>query len=179
MHAVAFCCLVRLPDDERECTMIARTIVGSAFLLALLLGVPGRPCAQSDTADNEWMLDYTALTLAPDGRWGTATDPYFNQAIAGAIANCKAMSGGHLGCGAYLATIRAGWSLGLRCGGHVIVVAERALADAELMADRRERDLRANYAPDMPPCMRVVTVDPRGRIIAPNPDDLSGRVSTR
>jgi hypothetical protein len=159
--------------------MTARTILGSAFLLAFLLGPLDRPRAQPQAADTEWMLDYTALTLAPDDRWGTATDAYLNQAIAGAIANCKAMSGAQLGCGAYLVTIRAGWSLGLRCGDHVIVVAERGLADAELMANRRERDLRENHAPDMPPCMRVVTVDPRGRIIAPKPDDLSGRVSTR
>ena len=159
--------------------MIIRTTIGSAFLLALLLAVPERPRAQPGAADSEWMLDHTALTLAPDGRWGAATERYVNHAIAGAIANCKAKSGAQLGCGAHLATIRAGWSLGMHCGDHIIVVAERALADAELMAQRREQHLRAHYAPDMPPCVRVVTVDPNGRIIAPKPDDLSGRVSNR
>jgi hypothetical protein len=158
---------------------MTRTMIGSTFLLALLLGVPDRPRAQPDAADNEWMLDHTALTLAPDGRWGAATERYVNQAIAGAIANCKAMSGAQPGCGAHLATIRAGWSLGIYCGSHVIVVAERALADAERMAQRREQDLRANYAPNMPPCVRVVTVDPNGRIIAPKPEDLAGRLSPR
>jgi hypothetical protein len=160
--------------------MNTRTIIGSAFLLAFILGsalVSSR--AQPAVTDNEWMLDFTALTLAPDGRWGAATDRYVNRAIAGAIAHCRATSPAKPGCGAYLSTIRAGWSLGMRCGDNVIVVAERALADAELIARRRERHLRANYAPDMPPCIRVVTVDPDGRIIAPKIDDLSGRVSTR
>ena len=159
--------------------MMTRTMIGSAFLLALLLGVPDRPRAQPVAVDSEWMLDHTALTLAPDGRWGAATERYVNQAIAGAVANCKAKSAAQLGCGAHLATIRAGWSLGIHCGSHVIVVAERALADAERMAQRREQHLRTRYAPNMPSCVRVVTVDPNGRIIAPKPDDLAGRLPTR
>ena len=162
--------------------MIARMIVGSALMLAAILGPLDQSRAQSraEIADNnEWMLDFTALTLAPDGRWGAATDAYVNRAIAHAIANCRATEPEKLGCGAYLSTIRAGWSLGLRCGDTVIVVAERALADAERMASSRENELRSNYAPDLPPCMRVVTVDPRGRIIAPKPDSLSVSLPTR
>jgi len=162
--------------------MIVRRVAAAAVVLSFTLADRGELRAQSRAAfaGSEWMPDHTALTVAPDGAWGAATDAYLNRAVADAIANCKAMSSAKLGCGAYLATVRAGWSLGLRCGDtHVIVVAEPDLADAERMAQRREDDLRINYAPGMPPCTRVVTVDPSGRINAPKGDGLSGRVSTR
>src|SRR5262245_36592977 len=154
-------------------------ITALAFVLGLCLGTFGEPRAQPRSADGDWMLDITALTLAPDGTWGAATDAYVNRAIGGAVARCKATTGGRPGCGAYLSTIRAGWGLGIRCGDHIIVVAERLLADAERRARRRENDLRTHYAPDMPSCVRVVTVDPAGRIIVPKIDDVTGRLSTR
>ena len=44
-------------------------------------------------------------TMAPDGAWGTATDPRINRAIYLAIGNCNAMSGAELGCGAYQTTV--------------------------------------------------------------------------
>ena len=105
--------------------------------------------------------------MEPDGAWGVATGPLVNQAIAGAISNCKRMSGVEIGCGAYFSVIQAGWSLGIRCGRENIIVAEKNLTDAELRAARREIDLRAHYAPDLPACVRVVTVDPSGGIAAP------------
>src|SRR5436190_1414360 len=103
--------------------MLVRTDVAAALVLSFMLASLGDLSAQSrvEVASKEWMLDYTALTMAPDGAWGAATDPHVNRAIAGAIANCKAMSSAKLGCGAYLATVRAGWSLGVQCGdAHVI-----------------------------------------------------------
>ena len=100
--------------------------------------------------------------MAPDGSWGAATEPHINRAIAGAIASCKAMSGAQLGCGAYFTSIRAGWSLGIRCGREIIIVAEKILADAESRAIRRETELREVYVRDMPACVRVVMVDPNG-----------------
>jgi len=149
-------------------------IVVSGLLLFLCGALdPARAQPRTEVPDNDWMLDYTALTLAPDGRWGTATEPYIYQAIAGAIANCT--KSGKPGCGAYLSTIRAGWSLGLRCGDHIIVVAERTLADAERIARRRESQMRIGPAS---PCIRVVTVDPSGRV-RPRTDSLSGRLLRR
>ena len=112
------------------------------------------------------MHDFTVLTMF-DEAWGAATDPEINRAIARAIANCKAMSGPELGCGAYLTSIRAGWSLGIRCGRENIIVAEKDLAEAERRALRREVELRTHYVPDMPACFRVVTLDPSGRSVAP------------
>lgn len=35
--------------------------------------------------------DWTVVTMAPDGSWGSATEPSVGQALAKAIGNCKAM----------------------------------------------------------------------------------------
>ena len=114
-----------------------------------------------------WTFDFTVLTMAPDGAWGTATDPRVNRAIDLAIRNCKAMSGAALGCGAYQTIVRGGWSLGIRCGRDNIITADRDLAEAERRARKREADLRELYVSNMPPCVRVVTVDPNGNIVVP------------
>ena len=146
-----------------------RLVLGTACALGIALGALDAPRAQSDwrvlAASEEWMLDFTVLTMAPDGAWGVATEPLINRAIAGAIASCKAMSAMELGCGAYLTSIRAGWSLGIRCGRETIIVADKDLTEAERRALRREVELRAYYVPDMPECIRVVTVDPSGRTV--------------
>src|SRR5262245_8559883 len=104
--------------------------------------------------------------MAPDGAWGPATEPSVGQALAKAIHNCKSMSGAKIGCGARSRAIQAGWVLADRRGDRNIIVAERRLADAEQALRRRETDLRQVYAPDMPPCRRVLTVDPRGAVLA-------------
>ena len=122
---------------------------------------------QQPPAIEEWARDFTVLTMAADGAWGTATDPRVNRAIYLAISNCKAMSKLKLGCGAYQTTVRGGWSLGIRCGSENIIKADRVLAEAERQARKREADLREFYAPNMPPCVRVVTIDPNGDIVAP------------
>jgi hypothetical protein len=111
--------------------------------------------------------------MAPDGSWGTATDPAINRAISLAIERCKALSGAKLGCGAYQSTVQGGWSLGIRCGRENIIVADRDLARAERRAIQREGELRRLYVPNMPPCARVVTVDPNGVILPPLPAHLT------
>jgi hypothetical protein len=153
--------------------MIRRAILGTACALALTLGALVAVFAQSASSQppaiEAWAHDFTVLTMAPDGAWGTATDPQVNRAIAGAIGNCKAMSEMVLGCGAYLTTVRGGWSLGIRCGDENIIVADRHLVEAEQRARRREVELRERYVRHMAPCVRVVTVDPNGVAIAPPP----------
>ncbi len=91
------------------------------------------------------MHDFTVLTMYGDA-WGSATEPEIGRAIARAIANCKAMSGPELGCGASFTSIRAGWSLGIRCGRENIIVADKDLAEAERRALRREAELRTHYS---------------------------------
>ena len=112
-----------------------------------------------------WADDVTVLTMAPDGAWGTATDAYVNGAINRAINSCKEMSGKQIGCGAYMTTVRGGWSLAIRCGEENILVAERDLAEAELAGLMREAELRYTYSRKMPPWCRIVTVDPNGNAL--------------
>jgi hypothetical protein len=157
---------------SREGDMVRRNILGTVFALALTLGALVAALAQTPAslraaAIEEWAHDFTALTMAPDGAWGTATDPRVNRAIFLAIENCRGMSGAKLGCGAYMTTVRGGWSLGIRCGRENILVADRDQTEAEERARRREAELRKLYVPDMPACARRVTVDPNGAIVMP------------
>jgi hypothetical protein len=116
----------------------------------------------------EWAKDFTALVIAPDGTWGTATEPYSGQALTKAIANCKSKYDKKIGCGYQSTLVREGWSLGLRCGQVNIIVAEKTLLAAETTAVEYEFNRRRDYHPDMPPCVRVVMVDPDGRVTASN-----------
>lgn len=119
------------------------------------------------SADDDWQKDVTVLTIAPDGTWGVATDALVSRAIALAIADCKRKHRREIGCGHRLTSIRAGWSLAFRCGNENVIVAEGSLADAERLARRREDELRTMYVPDMPACVRTVTVDPHGVVAVP------------
>lgn len=164
--------------------MIRRSLLGAACALALTLGALAAAFAQSASSQppaiEEWAHDFTVLTMAPDGAWGTATDSRINRAIYLAISNCKAMSEMELGCGSYMTTVRGGWSLGIRCGRENIIASDRDLDVAEERARRREIELREHYVRDMPPCERVVTVDPNGLVVAPTPEGYAGRLrSTR
>ena len=144
--------------------MSKRSLLRTACAVAINLGIVDAPAAQSDSIRRS-VDDVTVLTMAPDGSWGVATDMSTSSAIAKAIANCRKMSQAHLGCGAYFTAIRDGWSLGLRCGGENIIVAANALAEAERAALNREIDLKERYVPDMPPCRRVLSVDPQGALV--------------
>jgi len=117
--------------------------------------------------ENSW----TVVTMASDGSWGVATDISVNRAIARAIADCRMMSQVELGCGAYSTTVRAGWSVGFRCGRENILAAAKTLAEALLAAGNREIELRRTFVPAMPPCTRVLTVDPEGSIVMPRIGD--------
>src|SRR5262249_5566992 len=123
-------------------------------------------------SDDNW----TVLTMAPDGAWGAATDAAVNQAIARALSSCKARSRSEIGCGAYSTAIRSGWSLGIRCGRSNIVVSANDLADAERAAGERDGVLRQGSVPTIPPCRRVVPIDPRGPIAAADPNELQAAI---
>ena len=116
-----------------------------------------------------WMHEHVVLTMTPRGDWGLGVDPQIHRAIQTAMDNCRKMSGTKSssfdGCGAYFSSIRAGWSLGIRCGRHNIIVADRDLVQAEHRAVARERELREQYDPQAPACVRVVTVTPGGLVI--------------
>jgi hypothetical protein len=149
------------------------TLPGSTLAQQKTLNEHGPEAGSSEPGGNDdWMLDTTALIMAPDGAWGTATDPSVDRAIDLAIGNCRAKSKMKLGCGAYLITIRGGWSLGIRCGNENIMTAHKELVEAERWARKREADLRTFYVSNMPPCVRVVTVDPNGAIVLPKAESV-------
>ena len=122
--------------------------------------------------------DWTVLTMAPDGAWGTGTDPYVNRAIAAAIARCRAMSTHTLGCGAYQAATQRGFSLGLRCGGENILAVGATLAEATESA-RQRAQLRRQYVPRMESCRLLVMVAPDGAATIPRPDTITSDLSTQ
>ena len=120
----------------------------------------------SEVSSDWWTKDVTVVTMAPAGAWGVATEPTASLAIAKAIDNCrKKMTAGELGCGAYTATIRSGWILALRCGDRSILAADHDLAEAKRIALAREGELRRLYVPNLPTCVRVLTIDPNGAIV--------------
>lgn len=140
----------------------------------------GRRACSSDRPD--------ALTRRPvrgsadhrrhhDAEWlVAATNDLVGVAIAAAIADCQMRFRHARGCGAVQTTVRAGWSLGMRCGDRHILVAAKTLAEAEQAAIDREVELRRAYGADLPPCVRVMSVDPSGIIVAPYAAELVGMV---
>lgn len=117
-------------------------------------------------AGAEWARDVTVLVIAPDGTWGATTAPSFDEALTKAIVSCKSKYRHEIGCGYRSTAIRAGWSLAIRCGRDIIIVAAETLKAAKQAAVHSELRLRREYRPDMPPCVQVVSVDPDGRITA-------------
>jgi hypothetical protein len=109
--------------------------------------------------------EMTVVTMAGDGSWGVATAPSQGEAIAGALRACKAWPSAPRDCGAQSATTRGGWIIANLCGDHKIIVAAETREAAELAALARERDLRRLYEREMPPCTRILTIDPRGAVL--------------
>ena len=124
-----------------------------AFLLILLVPVP--LAAQHDS---EW----TVVTLALDGSWGVGTSEYYGPALASALRKCEATSVGQSDCGADVTAVRKGWTLGILCGEHRVLVAAADLTTAILDAQARQMFLRELYGDGMPSCSCVMWVDPRG-----------------
>ena len=163
--------------------MLLRTRV-AVFAATMSLGLCSEECSGGEwsatelneppiaNADEYWQKDITVVAIAPDGTWGVATEPTTGAAITNAIADCKKKYQSKIGCGSWITTIRGGWSIGKRCGNRSIFVAEGSLAEAEQAATNREVELRQLYAPDMPPCVRVMSVDPNGYVVAPDVADL-------
>jgi len=113
--------------------------------------------------------DWTVLTIAPDGAWGTATEASVSRAIANAVERCRATSRSALGCGAYQVSVQRGWALGLRCGREHILRTGTTLLEATERARQRELELRQLYQPEMESCRQVVVVAPDGTIKVPQP----------
>lgn len=99
--------------------------------------------------------------------------------MAVAIARCRTMSANTLGCGAYLVSIQNGWALGLRCGRESILVSGATLAEATMMARRREEELRQHYQPEMADCRRIVSVSAVGIVTEYGPRQIGSDLNAR
>lgn len=132
------------------------TILGLLLPAVLMAAVPS--AAQGDT---EWTL----VTLARDGSWGAGTAEQQGPAMASALRKCYAMSR-QSDCGAEFTAVRRGWTLGILCGDHRVLVAARELVNAYREAQRRESVLRTLYGEALPVCWRIMTVDPDGFVTA-------------
>jgi hypothetical protein len=109
--------------------------------------------------------ELTVVTLARDGSWGVATAGSQGEAIAVAIRDCRTMAAAPTDCGAQFVTTRGGWVVANLCGDHQIIVAAETREAVEQAAGVREEDMRRSYAPDMPPCRRILTLDPAGAVL--------------
>src|SRR5262249_35728117 len=107
------------------------------------------------------------------GAWGSATEPSPGQAWPRPSATARRCPAENRVC-AQSRAIKGGWLLATRCGDTNIVAAEMRLADAERAARERETDLREHYARDLPPCRRVLTINPRGGAMVAKPRDDAG-----
>jgi hypothetical protein len=125
-----------------------------AFLL-VVLQLPVPTVAQQ-------VSEWTVVTVARDGSWGSGTSEFYGTALASALRKCEAMSAGQSDCGAEVTAVKSGWTLGILCGDHRILVAATDVMTAILDAQVREVYLRDLYGNGMPACSRVVWVDPQG-----------------
>ena len=128
----------------------------AAGLGLLLVAAP--PARAQVECGPEW----TVLTVARNGAWGLSTARSQGEAITGAVRQCESRSTDHSDCGAEFVAYRIGWSLAILCGDHRVLVAAGDLAEAEAAAHARIATLEQSYAPGLPPCHRLLTVDPAG-----------------
>ena len=126
-----------------------------ALLLTFPLLLPTPSVAQHET---EWIV----VTMARDGSWGVGTSEYYGPALASALRKCEAMSKERSDCGAEVTAVRKGWTLGILCGDHRVLVAATELATAITDAQARQIYLRGLYGETLPSCSYVMWVDPQG-----------------
>lgn len=140
-----------------------KTAVTAALVAALGLSLLLSVTIPAKAVDLD---ELTVVTMARDGSWGVATAGSTGEAIAAAVRVCRAMAEAPTDCGAVFTTTHGKWVLANLCGDHQIIVGAGTLEDAEATAREREIETRRAYVPDLPPCRRILTVDPAGVVIA-------------
>ena len=117
--------------------------------------------------DPEW----TVLTVAHNGAWGVSTARSQGEAIAGALRQCQARSPDPADCGAELVAYKVGWALAILCGDRRVVVSAGNLDEAEQAGFERIAALKLACPTGLPPCRRLLTVDPAGVVTTANAPD--------
>jgi hypothetical protein len=151
--------MTKRSSHNRRTTQQPRAAIAAGLLAvsAIMLAGPA-PAIELD--------DVTVVTLARNGSWGVATAGATGEAIAAALRSCRAMSGAPTDCGAQSVATRGGWVVADLCGDHQIIVSGSTRENAETAAFDQQRRVRSLYVPDLPPCRRILTVDPGGAIAA-------------
>jgi len=143
----------------RRSTTIFATLLSAVQLTVAPLAAP---------AQAEWTL----VTLARDGSWGVGTSELQGPAMASALRKCAAMSQEN-DCGPEITAVRRGWTLGILCGDHRVLVASKEFINADREAQVRECTLRTLYGDAVPACWRVITVDPDGFVTRGKPPEVA------
>jgi hypothetical protein len=164
----------RAPTVREPSLMTRRRLGGIAASAGSLMAASVLLAAPASALDLDEM---TVVTLASKGAWGVATAGSTGEAIAAAVRACRAMAGAPSDCGARLATTRGRWVIANLCGDHPIIVAADTREGAEATAIEREIETRRVYVPGLPPCRRVLTVDPAGAVAATG-SQYSARIKT-
>ncbi len=94
----------------------------------------------------EWIV----VTMARDGSWGVGTSEYIGPALASALRKCEASSKEQSDCGAEVTAVRKGWTLGILCGDHRVLVAGHGATTAIMDAQARQIYLRDLYGETLP-----------------------------
>jgi hypothetical protein len=132
-------------------------------ILAVLLSALLWPVPLAAQHESEW----TVVTLALDGSWGVGTSEHYGPALASALRKCNAMSKEQSDCGAEVTAVRQGWTVGILCGDHRVLVAAPDLATVIRETETRQTYLRDVYGDGLPGCSRVLSVDPQGFATSP------------
>jgi hypothetical protein len=151
--------MTRKPIVRRRSTIIFALLLSAVLMTADPLAAQGQA---------EWTL----VTLARDGSWGVGTSELQGPAMASALRKCNAMSQ-KSDCGAEFTAVRGGWTLGILCGDHRVLVAAKELVNADREAQLRECTLRTLYGETLPACWRIITVDPDGFVTKGKPPEVA------
>jgi hypothetical protein len=144
-------CLIR---GSGKVALMAILIAALGLLLLLSLGISVKAVGLDEV---------TVVTMARDGSWGVGTAGSHGPAIAAAIRDCRAMSGGPSDCGAQFITSRGNWVIAGLCGSQKIFVTAATLEDVERAAMKREHKL--NAVSNAAPCKWILTVNPRDVVV--------------
>ncbi len=130
----------------------------AAGLAILLVAAPSAQ-AQAEP-DPEWKV----LTVSQSGAWGLSTARSQGEAIASAVRQCQLRSADDGDCGAELLACRNAWAVAILCGEYRVLLSAGDLEQAETAAAERIAALKRSHEPVLPPCRRLLTIDPVGRI---------------
>ena len=118
--------------------------------------------ASAARAGDDWDKDWTALTLATNGAWGSAIHALRVTAMMQAMAQCRERAGSSNGCGSHTTTVRGAWAVGYVCGTETFVVTARSYREAQVAAINQEIELRDFERVEIEACRRIIAIAPNG-----------------